>query len=199
MPLSSANGQPLSLQSRLPPPPKQEPEIPAPVSQPQGLSAVGDAIRRGWRGAEPPPEPPVRRKEPKEADRPLEAEEPVRVAVLIQMPVDPALPPPLYDDAEDEVGWRPGMELGVWEGNLAGSTEGMRTQRAQHVYAYPPTGYGDGGLESEGPWSHTQGSGQYAPPSGPPPRVHAGYERSRRSQGQYAPPAGPPPASYPPR
>lgn len=172
----------MSLQSRLPPPPKPEPVLPAPVPPPQGLHAVGDAIRRGWRGAEPPPPPPPKRKEPKESERPLEAEEPVRIAVLIQMPVDPSAPAPLYDDAEDEVAWRPGMELGVWEGNLAGSTAGLRAHEAEHVWAYPPAGYGVGGLESE---PHAQ-AGRAPAASGPGP-----YE----SQG-YATPAGPPPGLY---
>lgn len=123
-------------------------------------------------------------KEPKESDRPLEAEEPVRIAVLIQMPVDPSAPAPLYDDADDEVAWRPGMELGVWEGNLAGSTNGMRAHEAEHVWAYPPAGYGDGGLESEPPASRPGRAGrgpaqaqaaQYAPPSGPPPGLYSGH------------------------
>lgn len=175
------------LQSRLPPPPKPEPVIPAPVPPPQGLSAIGDAIRRGWRGAESPPPPEPKRKEPKESERPLEAEEPVRIAVLIQMPVDPSAPAPLYDDAEDEVAWRPSMELGVWEGNLAGSTSGMRAHEAEHVWAYPPAGYGDGGLESEPPARPEAAGRARGQPQGRP---------QGQEQGQLAPPARPPPGLY---
>lgn len=57
-----------------------------------------------------------------EIDRPLNQDEPLSVGVIIRMPLDPEWYKELQrtdsglDDGDEEPGWRPGMELGVWSG-----------------------------------------------------------------------------------
>lgn len=59
----------------------------------------------------------MERDRPPTPPNPLEQEvnsgEPVRVAFVVQMPV---MEQRREERDEDEVGWRPGMEIGVWEG-----------------------------------------------------------------------------------
>ncbi|WVR08734.1 hypothetical protein IAU60_005792 [Kwoniella sp. DSM 27419] len=57
-----------------------------------------------------------------EADRSLVSGEAVRVSVMIQMPHPPEPSKDRRERSEwddEEVGWEEGMELGVWEGNVA--------------------------------------------------------------------------------
>ena len=53
-----------------------------------------------------------------ESERQVTEGEGVRLAVVIQMPAEVSPKRTSMDTDEDEPGWRPGMELGVWEGRL---------------------------------------------------------------------------------
>ena len=128
------NRQPLSAQSLLPPPdatieaassgqnPFDTVRTMGPRPRPPpliDLSAFSRARRRRSSSVtvEPPPPPP---KLQREIDRALGVGEEVRVAVVIQMPREVEDEPERHYDSDEEeyeeVGWKPGMELGVWEG-----------------------------------------------------------------------------------
>ncbi|WVQ86115.1 hypothetical protein IAT38_008283 [Cryptococcus sp. DSM 104549] len=67
-----------------------------------------------------------------ELNRPLEPGEPIRLAVVIQMP-NPSDGRQRYKTdemtEEEEVAWEGGMELGVWEGAVMGGGNGKSFQR----------------------------------------------------------------------
>ncbi|ORY28029.1 hypothetical protein BCR39DRAFT_588920 [Naematelia encephala] len=83
---------------------------------PSSFSLAGLAARR--RRTSVLPEEPVVPPEPKEQDREFLEGEPVRVALVIQMPLEAeeARRQRNHGEEEDEVGWNDRMELAVWEG-----------------------------------------------------------------------------------
>lgn len=138
------------IHSLLPPEPEPEPELqPIQLPEPPGgrFRTPGAGFRRRL-GLEamPPladPPPPVPR-EPEMA-RPLSDGEPVRVAVVVQMPTECDAVSALSDD--DEIAWRPGMEIGVWEGMVVGRKRSISSDETEPNHTFT----------------------QYASPVGPPP------------------------------
>jgi hypothetical protein len=75
--------------------------------------------------SQPYPEPTEQRpkpNKPKEIDRMIQLGEDMRLAVVIQMPVQDQGAKKRQswasDEDEEEVAWEHGMELGVWEGSV---------------------------------------------------------------------------------
>ncbi|KAL7422967.1 hypothetical protein Q5752_002265 [Cryptotrichosporon argae] len=109
--------QPLTVHSLL------APSAPAPPSESIDVrpTFTTPSRRRGVADPElaPPPAPPSAdtplSEQPPVLARALEPGEPVRVAVVVQMPSEGRGRPRGADD-DDEVGWEAGMEIGVWEG-----------------------------------------------------------------------------------
>lgn len=151
------------LTSRLPGVPIEQPTIPRPPSPPPQLRTFG---LRAFRREQPPtPEPAPRVKEVREVDRKLEDSEPVRVAVLVQMP---GYPPRNTDndvDGDELVGWQPGMELGLWEGHVAAEHEWCGADDA--LSEYGNDGYEYEGYEGYGAYEG-QGGETFAAPLGAP-------------------------------
>ncbi|WVW80581.1 hypothetical protein I302_102567 [Kwoniella bestiolae CBS 10118] len=103
------SAEPISLQSLLPPsPPPTSSPPPNEVSSPRPLF--------GFRQRSSPPEAPP--PQTKEVHREVASGEPVKMGVIIQMPVPPEQQQKQNDDDEEKVGWEMGMELGIWEGRI---------------------------------------------------------------------------------
>lgn len=109
-------GQPLSLQSQLPgeelQPPPQQAAAPPRAFRGGGMRSYWsmEEDRRNRERAEeiPPVSNPV--------EQDVTPGEPVRLAFMVQMPVQGKAPSTRTEASEEDVGWRPGMEIGVWEG-----------------------------------------------------------------------------------
>ncbi|CAK9783026.1 hypothetical protein CC85DRAFT_286562 [Cutaneotrichosporon oleaginosum] len=145
--------QPLTIHSLLPPDPEPEPEPqPAPDSvrlRPPGAGFTNFRRRMGLDAALPDPPPPTPRAP--EMSRPLADAEPLRVAVIVQMPTEWECDASSALSDDDEIGWRPGMEIGVWEGVVEGSggvSSGVDTSEIEPTHTF---------------------SQEFAPPPGPPP------------------------------
>lgn len=54
----------------------------------------------------------------RELDREIQPGEPLRVGVMISMPHQGTIS--FEGDADDAIGWEPGMEMGIWEGEVSG-------------------------------------------------------------------------------
>lgn len=84
-----------------------------------------------------------RKPEDSELDRTIEAGEPLRIALIIQMPTS-GVDRQSYrqDDSDEEVAWESGMELGVWEGVVGPECNAER-------YSPNPDQYFQSGTEEE--------------------------------------------------
>ncbi|KAL1412393.1 hypothetical protein Q8F55_000138 [Vanrija albida] len=112
-------GQPLTAQSLAPAPPLHRPGPVSPMPPPPPPPRL---FRRNREPPAPPPPPPPPKIE-REIKRTLEAGEPMRVAVVIQMPGYERRAVEDDDDDDEIVGWEPGMELGVWTGSVVPTSQ----------------------------------------------------------------------------
>ncbi|GMK56188.1 hypothetical protein CspeluHIS016_0300280 [Cutaneotrichosporon spelunceum] len=171
--------QPLSVQSLLPPDPEPEPDIPTtpfPFPEPTGgrLRTAGTGLRRRM-GLDVLPlqsDPPQPTASSPEMERSLADGEPLRVAVMVLMPTESDAVSVLID--ADEIAWRPGMEVGVWEGIVAG---GKRSMSSDYT---PSSTYAEYTPSVGPPPSHLAPSNPYSPTTALQTLTTSNaYERSR--------------------
>jgi len=127
-PVYVAHLQPVMLSSQR----EEEPELPAPEPIPQPTAprrTLADRLRRT--PIEPSPPPPVPPPKPREIDRDVMFGEDISMAVIIRMPSEAShVERPRPDDdsfmSDEATGWKPGMEIGVWQGHVGDSSSSTR-------------------------------------------------------------------------